>query len=223
MDTNRFDQSLQLFAGATGRRDAVRSLGVIGTALLAALGLSSAQAKNNHGGGGKRRGGKGGGDGAPDAARAVQAERKRKGKKKPGPAGPTGPTGPTGPANGPPGSQGPTGPTGPAGADGQAGAPGATGPTGPQMSLVTLSGQFSDVLGAVVGSEVESIAECGLGLTPLNCGWSYQGAAGDFEHTTTQVGHGFFRGVGSCTARLRRTATVANAGGRIGVSAICTQ
>jgi hypothetical protein len=216
MNPTRFDQSLQLLAGATGRRDAVRSLGAIGTALLAALGLRGAQAKNNHGGGGKG----GGGNNQKDRA---QAERKRKGKKKPGSPGPTGPTGPTGPANGPAGNQGPTGPTGPAGADGQAGQPGATGPTGPPMSLGQIGVPFSDVLGATVGSQVESIAECGLGSIPINCGWNYEGNAGDFDHTTTQVHHGSFRGVGFCNARLRRTATVATAGGRISVSAICTR
>jgi hypothetical protein len=42
MDQTRFGQSLQGFTRFTGRRDAVRSLGVMGTALLAVLGLADA-------------------------------------------------------------------------------------------------------------------------------------------------------------------------------------
>ncbi len=203
MNTTRFDQSLPLLAGATGRRDAVRSLGAIGTALLAALGFSGAQARSNHGGTGKsankdrapRRNRNRSanrphdeteeapehapGEAPPDRS-AVQAERKRRKKKKPR-------------------------------------------PTGPPLSLVTITAPFSGVLGATAGSEVVSTAECGPASTPLNCGWLYQGAAGDFEHTTTQVGPGFLAGVGFCKARLRRTTAVATAGGRIAVTAICTR
>jgi len=91
------------------------------------------------------------------------------------------------------------------------------------LNLGTLSGDRSAVLGAAVGSEVESIAECGLNSTAISCDWTYIGNADAFDRTTTQVGSGSFRGVGSCTARLRRTATVANAGGQIIVSALCTR
>jgi hypothetical protein len=41
MDDNRFEQSIRILANGAGRRDAVRSLGAIGLALLTALGLSS--------------------------------------------------------------------------------------------------------------------------------------------------------------------------------------
>jgi len=120
------------------------------------------------------------------------------------------------------GPAGPGGATGATGATGEAGAPGAPGAPGASLSTATLSGDRSAVLGATVGSEVESIAECGPGSAPISCDWTYIGNADAFDRTTTQVGSGSFRGVGSCTARLRRTATVANAGGQIIVSAICT-
>ena len=118
---------------------------------------------------------------------------------------------------------GSSGPAGSPGATGATGAPGPAGAPGAPSNLVTLSGERSAVLGAAVNSQVESIAECGLGSTPLNCGWLYIGNTSDFDRTTTEVSHGFFRGVGSCTARLRRTATVGNAGGQIAVTAICTR
>jgi len=119
-----------------------------------------------------------------------------------------------------PGASSPAGPAGATGATGEAGAPGAPGAS---LNLGTLSGDRSAVLGAAVGSEVESIAECGLNSTAISCDWTYIGNADAFDRTTTQVGSGSFRGVGSCTARLRRTATVANAGGQIIVSALCTR
>jgi hypothetical protein len=254
MDETRFDRSVKVLAGAADRRDALRSLGAAGMALLAALGLGDASAKRHD-----TRGGKGGSikhqlknrsrkrnrgrtqpqgpsDDAPEAIReeaaqqrgAVQAERKRKGKTK---RGPTGPTGPTGPANSSPGSQGETGPTGPTGdtgptgptgATGQDGQDGATGPAGPPLTFVFPPGSDrSAVLGATVGSEVVSIAECGTGGVPINCSWTYHGAASDFAQTTTQVRSITFEGVQSCQAILRRTATVSNAGGQISVYAIC--
>jgi len=115
--------------------------------------------------------------------------------------------------------RGASGPAGPGGATGEAGAPGAPGAS---LSFGTTGGDRSAVLGATVGSEVESIVECGPGSAPISCDWTYIGNADAFDRTTTQVGSGSFRGVGSCTARLRRTATVANAGGQIVVSALCT-
>jgi hypothetical protein len=121
------------------------------------------------------------------------------------------------------GASGPAGPGGATGATGATGEAGAPGAPGASLSLGTLSGDRSAVLGAAVGSEVESIAECGLNSTAISCDWTYIGNADAFDRTTTQVGSGSFRGVGSCTARLRRTATVANAGGQIIVSALCTR
>src|SRR5215212_2804853 len=122
-----------------------------------------------------------------------------------------------------PGASGPAGPAGATGATGATGEAGAPGAPGASLSFGTSGGNQSAVLGATVGSEVESIAECGPGSAPISCDWTYIGNADAFDRTTTQVGSGSFRGVGSCTARLRRTATVANAGGQIIVSAICTQ
>ena len=45
MEASRFDASLNVLAGSAGRRDALRSLGAAGMALLAALGLRDAVAR----------------------------------------------------------------------------------------------------------------------------------------------------------------------------------
>jgi len=116
-----------------------------------------------------------------------------------------------------PGASGPAGPAGATGATGEAGAPGAL------LGLGPLSGERSAVLGAAVDSRVESVAECGLNSTPLSCGWTNIGNTSDFDRTTTEVRPSFYRDVGSCMARLYRTATVANAGGQIIAYAICTR
>jgi hypothetical protein len=115
--------------------------------------------------------------------------------------------------------RGPAGPAGPAGATGAAGP---AGTPGEPSNLVTRTAAESGVLSATAGSEVSSTVECGLASVPINCSWFYLGAASDFDRTTTAVGPEFFRGVGSCRALLRRTATVANAGGQIVATALCT-
>lgn len=112
------------------------------------------------------------------------------------------------------GSSGPAGPTGPTGPVGEPGA---------FPTFVTISGERSAILGAVVGSQAESIANCGLNSTPLNCGWAYVGNSSDFDRTVFEVMPGFLRGEGLCTARLRRTATVGNAGGQMIATAFCTR
>ena len=145
-----------------------------------------------------------GGNGSAAKSRnggGVRGEKKKKAKK--GPAGAAGPAGPAGPA-------------------GTTGATGAAGAPGEPSNLVTITGGESAVLGAAVGSDVSSTVECGPASVPVSCGWFYLGAASDFDRTATEVRPEFFRGVGSCRARLRRTATVANAGGQIGVTALCT-
>lgn len=158
MDDTRHEQPVNALAGPAGRRDAVRSLGAAGLALVAALGLShgaAADQKNTNGGGnnpGNRNKQRnrdrnrnnhgrpqnpaeeaandaGGPDGAQQESADAQLQAERKRKGKKKP-GPTGPTGPAGPADGPTGGQGPTGPQGLAGQDGDDGATGPTGPTG---------------------------------------------------------------------------------------------
>ncbi|MGH2618840.1 MAG: hypothetical protein ACRDJC_26730 [Thermomicrobiales bacterium] len=145
MESFRFDESVKVLAEATDRRDALRSLGAAGMALLAALGLNGATAREKTKGGGKNGGkdhhrkhqrknrAKGGrnqrqadpeqvpDNAAPDANGAVEAEGIGLFRK----VGPTGPTGPAGP-------KGDTGAPGTAGAQGPAGSPGEQGPTGPQ-------------------------------------------------------------------------------------------
>ncbi|MFN8663130.1 MAG: hypothetical protein U0075_14680 [Thermomicrobiales bacterium] len=89
----------------TRRRDAMRSLGMAGAALLGVLGMQGV---------GESRAGEG---------KKSRSKRQAKGEKqKGGGRGPTGPTGPTGPACSANGTGGPTGP---------AGAIGPTGPAGP--------------------------------------------------------------------------------------------
>jgi hypothetical protein len=128
----------------------------------------------------------------------AEAKKSKKKKAKPGAPGPAGPAGATGPA-------------------GPAGAPGAP------LSLGGVPGERSAVLGAAVHSQVESVVECGFGSTPITCSWTYIGGANEFDRTITEVRPNFFRGVGSCIAQLRRTATVGNAGGQIMVFAYCTR
>jgi hypothetical protein len=59
MNETRFDQSVKVLANAAGRRDALRSLGVAGMALLAAFGFGDAsathRAKSGGQGGAKHR------------------------------------------------------------------------------------------------------------------------------------------------------------------------
>lgn len=117
MDETRWERSMKAIADHSGRRDALRSLGVAGMALLAALGLADGgEAKKKH----DRRG-----NDHKNQSRAA-----KKGGGGGGKRGSTGPTGPTGPAGGGAGV-GATGPTGPTGPTGVSGSPGATGPTGP--------------------------------------------------------------------------------------------
>jgi hypothetical protein len=147
MDETRFDQSLNSYAGFAGRRDALRSLGSAGMALLAAIGLTTGgEAKKN-----KHRDGKNKND-----KNRTQAERKGGGggKGKPGPTGPTGPTGPAGGGTGA-GVTGPTGPTGPAG------------PAGSSTTRVKDSGQ-------VVGSNgtARAFVSCDSGWHAVGGGMS---------------------------------------------------
>ena len=94
-------------AGQTRRREAMRSLGVAGAALLGVLGVQGlADAHPGKGKGTKAR-----------KAQRAGAEKKKGG----GAAGPTGPTGPTGPAGAASGIEGPTGPMGKDGPTGPAG------------------------------------------------------------------------------------------------------
>jgi hypothetical protein len=84
MNEYRFDRSIQSLARASGRRDAVRALGASGLALLAALRLADATARESHKGGVQ-----------------VDGKGKKKRKSKRGPTGPAGPAGPAGVASNP--------------------------------------------------------------------------------------------------------------------------
>ena len=56
MVETQFDESLKVLAGAADRRDALRSLGAAGMAVLAGLSLTDAAARKKSRGGGKGRG-----------------------------------------------------------------------------------------------------------------------------------------------------------------------
>jgi hypothetical protein len=116
MDQPRDDISTSFVIEETPRREAVRTLGALGAALLGTLGIGAVteakgKSKNRH-----------------RHKRQASAEKKKRKPKKPGPTGPTGPTGPAGSGSGDPG---PTGAAGATGSPGPAGPAGSTGPTGP--------------------------------------------------------------------------------------------
>jgi hypothetical protein len=87
MDQTRFGQSMQGWARFTGRRDAVRSLGAMGTAVLAVLGLADATSAAQR----RHTGGIGGGRGRKNRSkvdfRARNGARKNAGEKGPQTAG----------------------------------------------------------------------------------------------------------------------------------------
>jgi hypothetical protein len=130
------DATITPFAAEeTPRREAVRTLGALGAALLGALGIGAVteakgKSKNRH-----------------RPKRQASAEKKKRKPKKPGPTGPTGPTGPAGSGSGDPGPTGPTGAAGATGGPGPAGPTGETGPTGP-FSLAGL--QVTERIGPTV-------------------------------------------------------------------------
>jgi hypothetical protein len=154
MDATRFDESVKGLVDATDRRDALRSLGAAGMALLAALGLNSAAAKKNTGGG------KGGGKGRHRKNRRKNRANRRgkEGQERQATAPLTAEKGPPGGLPAPlVGPTGPTGPAGPQGAAGPAGPKGDTGPVGPASAVVrrvTSSGQgFVTAIANCTGAE----------------------------------------------------------------------
>jgi hypothetical protein len=118
------------FTEGTPRRDAVRTLGAAGAALLGAVGLSAIHAEAKDKGKGKGN----------DRKRGERVGGEKKGK--PGKPGPTGPTGPTGLAGGGTGSEGPTGPTGPRGNTGSAAT--ASIVLGPEVAFVIADGASNE-------------------------------------------------------------------------------
>ena len=87
---------------------------------------------------------------------------------------------------------------------------------------INVTGGFAEGQ-ALDAAQVEAFANCGPNSLPITCGWSYAGNANEFDRTLIEVTPGFLRGEGLCTAHLRRTATVGNAGGQILVTALCTR
>jgi hypothetical protein len=100
MKESRLDTSPKVLEIAVHRRDAMRSLGAVGMALLAALGLHGAVAKN-----------------ARSDNSARHKSRSKNKRSKPGPPGAAGSPGTSGPqgSTGPAGPQGSVGPAGPSG------------------------------------------------------------------------------------------------------------
>jgi hypothetical protein len=228
MNQTPFDQSLEGFAGATGRRAAVRSLGAIGAALFAALGFADRSTAE------KRRtdGDHGGGHTRQHRSKDRRQERNRHwgrtgqqgpqrpaGDETPGAAGGDGPAGPDG-GNQPleqkgavqaerkrPTKRGPTGPTGPAGSMG--------------ATRLVVS-PLSDPLPVTAGASVIAVADCGGEGKAVSCG--YQMSA-----TAAQLVNAFVAAVGpndderaDCVVNLRRTTDAGStAGAQIVARAIC--
>jgi hypothetical protein len=154
VESSRFDQSLQRWAGSAGRRHAFRALSAAGMALLGGLGVADGSYAK------KKR----------DRNHQSQGEGK-KGRGKRGPTGPTGPAGPVGPAGGGTGS-GETGPTGPTGPQGTIGNTGPTGPTGPApSSLVPVTRVGNTASGSGM---LQSNATCDPGEYAVGGGYQAQ-------------------------------------------------
>jgi hypothetical protein len=154
MDETLFQRSMKSLADTAGRRDALRSLGAVGVALLAADAAAKKPSKDGHGKSARHRKRKQERDrrrkrdrnrqpaetanpaadipaeSTPVESAEVQAEKKDPDKHQ-GPTGPAGPMGPTGPT----GLSGDTGAAGPIGLTGPAGPTGDTGPTGPAPTI----------------------------------------------------------------------------------------
>lgn len=135
MEQPRDDISTPILVEETPRREAMRTVGALGAALLGMLGLGMVAEAKGHTKGNNRK----------KHQRQAGAEKKK--KRKPSKPGPTGPTGPTGPAGSGSGDPGPTGPSGAPGGHGPAGPTGETGPTGP-FSLAGL--QVTERIGPTV-------------------------------------------------------------------------
>jgi hypothetical protein len=200
MNPTRFDQSLQLLAGATGRRDAVRSLGAIGTALLAALGfahVASADQRHTDGGHDHKHQGQ---DRHRNRNRNGDRQRNR------GNAGPKGPDGTVQAARKRPAKRGPTGPTGPAGST---------------LATRRVSSPLSDPLPVTTGASVIAVANCGGEGKVVACGHS-------MSASPAQLVNAFVIAVvpsddfSECVANLRRTTEAGStAGAQIIAEAIC--
>lgn len=143
MDERRLERSLQAIVEQPGRRDALRSLGAAGVALLAAVGLAGGgEAKKHKGNGGNHQ-----------HEHRPQAEKKG-GKGKRGPIGPTGPTGPAGGGTGA-GATGPTGPTGD------------TGATGASATVSVVYGSYVE-FDVPTGDEDDGASQCPAGSTAIS-------------------------------------------------------
>jgi hypothetical protein len=232
MEETQFDQSVKVLANASGRRDAVRSLGMAGMALLAALGLGDASAKNNHSGdSGKNNGGKGTGNsknrGKNGNRRQTQPghdRRHRSGETEreetpDDPAGPEGVTRLAGTDEG--GAQqvqaegrrkkkrGPTGPTGPAG------------PAGSDFDLRREISGNSNPLPLAAGSNVSAFANCGGEGKAIACSYQLSGSAAQLANTVVQS-FGSDSQFSGCGVNLTRTTDVgSSAGATTQAIAIC--
>lgn len=207
----RFDPSLPVLAGSTGRRGAVRSLGAIGAALLAALGLAgSSSAGRQH-----RAGGRG------DRREQQQRNRDRSRNRNQAPERERG-SDPEETADEPPAG------TGPAGAArtekkrrtkrGPAGPAGPTGPAATTLAtrIVTMK---SEPLPVTAGSAVAAVADCGGASKLVACGYRIL-APGD------QLMNAYVTRMepyeGGCLAEVRRTtADGSTAGAQIEAIATC--
>lgn len=175
-------------ADMTPRRDAVRTLGAAGAAVLGLIGLQA-------------------GTEARDKQVGSEKKRRKKGKR-----GPTGPTGPAGSSTGG-GPTGPTGPAGPAGATGATGAPGATGATGSispaNLNLLRYNGSSQTITGPNGGVVTLVSGSCGTGELLVSGGWQAD-ISGDVCFTETE-GFGASNDFWQVTVRCLNGGTMTNA------------
>ena len=143
-------------APVTGRRT---TLQILGAALVGALGLQSAAAKNQH-----------------DHKAKAENHRRKKGRRDS--QGPQGPTGPAGVGSGNTGPAGSTGGTGPAGPNGVTGPTGPSGDPGVLWARVDASGRIIGQKGVTSVEAVSTglylvtfstdVSMCALTLTPID-------------------------------------------------------
>jgi hypothetical protein len=199
MEQTRFDQPLQGLARFAGRRDAVRSLGAMATALLAALGHRKASAADKPR---KHLGGKGGGANLKDRRQnRIRTRNRRRG------------------------NADQTSPRARSGAETQRESAEADDPTeiAARLPFATkyVFSAPSPPLPVASGSHVDGLADCGGRGRVVSCGYELFG-------TTPQLANAIVIGVGTdadrrlCVAHLFRVVSVGSSpGALIHATAVC--
>jgi hypothetical protein len=226
MEETQFDQSVKVLANAAGRRDALRSLGAAGMALLTALGVTDAAARKHSdgadtGGGNRKHNNK-------DRRRTRNGNQTQHGND------------PRHRSQDSEGEETLDGPAGPEGVIRLAGAGdggqqiqaegkrkkkrGPTGPTGPAGSAFATRREISDnsnPLPVAAGSIVSAFANCGGEGKAIACSYQLAGNAAELVNAIVQS-FGPDVEFSGCGVSLERTTAVGStAGATIQAMAIC--